>query len=527
MRGLVFALISLLPLPRFASPLPLKKIAVGYYVNWAQYRSQIGQYPPENINARHFTHIHFAFAGISPKTLQMHPTERNDVLMYKRVQKHLRRENPGVKILLSIGVNPAAERYCSFLPKSGLSTKPFRIPSLFSNTISIPDEFSSLQEAARICTSFIGACTGITETPKAPKCINSNRRTCPSRSLTIPSALYFYLNAPGGYLVQEGIQQVTTYQKVCRNQTRMFAPGAMVESDISDAEAGKIAKNAIAYSYEHGFDGIEIHLNTPPPLPGSRTEKSNVGKKKGEKNALWVGKLVRAFGKEILVWKSKEKNNHRRQGFLLSAAVGAGTDAEIQMISNHGVFSYISLLAFDRAGCWEPGVRVHCPLYRDNARKNQWRHRMEDPRGVSIDETINRWHRYGVPSNKTVLVLPLFARTWTLEGGSKGNVQLGFTNGFCGLPGPITREAGMLSYYEAKLLSQMEGSSVFYDEGTDSILIITSQGQLVSFDGRQTLEKKVEYALSNGLSGVGLWSIDMDSQVRPISKMIAGKLNIV
>jgi len=81
---------------------------IGYFPNWAQYRSGSCQYVPEDINPFLYTHINYAFAYIDGSTYELIPTEWNDQStdwsegMYARVQD-LKKRNPNLKTLLSVG----------------------------------------------------------------------------------------------------------------------------------------------------------------------------------------------------------------------------------------------------------------------------------------------------------------------------------------------------------------------------------------------------------------------------------------
>ena len=85
-----------------------KKI-VGYYTNWAQYRTAPAKFFPEDVDATLLTHICYAFAMIDAAN-QVVPFEWNDVNefnpaagMYARFHAHVRKQNPSIKTLISLG----------------------------------------------------------------------------------------------------------------------------------------------------------------------------------------------------------------------------------------------------------------------------------------------------------------------------------------------------------------------------------------------------------------------------------------
>lgn len=85
-----------------------KKI-IGYFTNWAQYRASPAKFFPEDIDATLLTHVCYAFAMINPRN-QVVPFEWNDVVdwnpaagLYARFHVHVRKQNPSIKTLISLG----------------------------------------------------------------------------------------------------------------------------------------------------------------------------------------------------------------------------------------------------------------------------------------------------------------------------------------------------------------------------------------------------------------------------------------
>jgi chitinase len=89
---------------------------IGYFENWAQYRTAGGRFLPDQIDPSHFTHINFAFGifgfitrSIDPQNPRLtgdftvQPVEWNDqTVLYPSLQQH-KQDNPALKTLLSIG----------------------------------------------------------------------------------------------------------------------------------------------------------------------------------------------------------------------------------------------------------------------------------------------------------------------------------------------------------------------------------------------------------------------------------------
>ena len=82
------------------------KRVVCYFANWAQLRQGKAKYVPENINAELCTHIFYAFANLDSASFEAVPgdvsVDVNDGY-YNRLQSVARKQNPEVKIILSLG----------------------------------------------------------------------------------------------------------------------------------------------------------------------------------------------------------------------------------------------------------------------------------------------------------------------------------------------------------------------------------------------------------------------------------------
>lgn len=81
------------------------KKLIGYYTNWSQYRTGGGgayQFFPENINAKLFTHLCYAFATVTA-AYEVAPFEWNDAEMYGRFHSVARSQNPNIMTSISIG----------------------------------------------------------------------------------------------------------------------------------------------------------------------------------------------------------------------------------------------------------------------------------------------------------------------------------------------------------------------------------------------------------------------------------------
>ncbi len=73
-------------------------LVVGYYTSWSSYEG----YKPDQIHAQRLTHIHYAFAEISPELTVRLADPDNDIQNFAAFQL-LKSRNPSLKVLISVG----------------------------------------------------------------------------------------------------------------------------------------------------------------------------------------------------------------------------------------------------------------------------------------------------------------------------------------------------------------------------------------------------------------------------------------
>lgn len=79
------------------------RIIVCYFVNWAQYRKDVGKFLPQNIDPSLCTHIYYAFTKVDPAGNTIKPIEWNDADALYPAVLALKQLKPKLKIILSIG----------------------------------------------------------------------------------------------------------------------------------------------------------------------------------------------------------------------------------------------------------------------------------------------------------------------------------------------------------------------------------------------------------------------------------------
>ena len=264
-------------------------------------------------------------------------------------------------------------------------------------------------------------------------------------------------------------------------------------------------KSSIDYAKKYGFDGIDLDWEYPAePERGGRLEDYT--------NFL---ALLREFRQAA------------GSGFLLTIASpavpkgGKSGDTFFQWLSEcaqyldwFNVMSYDYHGAFDNSGT--VGTGANAPLLKDS-----------EPGGTFfIKETVEAYLKANIPSEKIVLGLATYGRSYTVKGDADG---FGKPFSSAGPAGEATQTPGVLAYFEiVKRLSNGELDVKEWDEPTlTPYAYSTSTGLWVTYDNTKSLSYKVSYLIQEELGGAMVWAIDMDdfSQGSPLMSKIKETLD--
>lgn len=260
------------------------------------------------------------------------------------------------------------------------------------------------------------------------------------------------------------------------------------------ANREKFITSSIYLARDNDFDGIDIDWE----YPGFAEQG---GKPEDKANFILLLKEMRGA-------IDSERLTGSRKKLLLTIAVGIGFD-KIEVgydIPNiYQYVEYIALMSYDLHGSWDKKTYSHTPIYAIEG---------VDEDSIDYKYTIsyglNLWVKGGTPRNKLVMGLALYGRCWSLESSAPGQGILSNAKGNA-TEGEWTRTAGFLAYFEISRMAQ-SGGVVSYDSRSRSSYI-QKGNQWCSYDEKQNLMEKVNYAMSEGLSGIMFWAVDQDEYI--------------
>ncbi|KAB7499949.1 putative chitinase 3, partial [Armadillidium nasatum] len=187
---------------------------------------------------------------------------------------------------------------------------------------------------------------------------------------------------------------------------------------------------------------------------------------------------------------------------------------------------FINVMTYDFHGHWEDVIGHNAPLFPLEIASSY-------AKKLTVDYSVKSWIKEGAPSQKLMLGMPTYGRSFMLKNETEFDVGSPAIGG--GREGRYTQEAGFLSYYEVCDFLFEDNTTLVWDN--EQYVPFAYKGdQWVGFDDERSYGEKVYgytyihiYVLlyrnigiqmyirlqmtwlkETGLGGVMIWSVDMD-----------------
>ncbi|KAK4878385.1 hypothetical protein RN001_010891 [Aquatica leii] len=231
-------------------------------------------------------------------------------------------------------------------------------------------------------------------------------------------------------------------------------------------------RSCLSFVQKYGFDGIDLNWEYPCQRGGNFKDKDNLS--------------------QLLKEMRQEFNKH---GYLLTMAVGAGESIadvsyDIPRLSQY--LNYIFLMTYDFYTYVNGHTGANAPL------------RSRDQ--YNVEYCVNYWIRQGAVPSKLLLGIGGYGHSFTLANAS--NHGIGAASVGPGSPGPDSKTPGILQYCEILDLEKRGWRKEWSEE--QQVPYCYQGNQWVGYDDLKSIRKKVDFAKKTRLSGIMLWSVDMD-----------------
>lgn len=252
------------------------------------------------------------------------------------------------------------------------------------------------------------------------------------------------------------------------------------------ADAGKrkiFANNVVSFMREYGYDGVDIDWEYPGA--GDRG-----GKREDVDNYVLMMKELRqtfdASGSRFGITFTAPSSFWYLRWFDLPGLVK--------------YVDWINLMTYDLHGVWDRDnpigsiVQGHTNL-------------------TEIQLAAELFWRVGISPSKIVMGFGFYGRSFTLANPSCTTPGCPFSG--ASDKGPCTGEGGILGHYEIQAIlksatSRKRALTPVYDKKAAVKYVTFDKDQWVSFDDKETMKQKVQWANDVGLGGALIWASDLD-----------------
>lgn len=257
----------------------------------------------------------------------------------------------------------------------------------------------------------------------------------------------------------------------------------------SDEIKRKVFASSVAgFLQRYGFSGLHLDWNYPKCWQsdcskGPASDKPN------------LTKLLREIRTEL-----QRTNPKMKLGVAISGYKEIINEAyELAALSD--IVDYMTVMSYDYHGAWEGQTGHVSPLYgRQQDKYPQY----------NTDYTMQLLVKLGARREKLIMSIPFYGQSFTLANPSQRLVGEGVASSGPGEAGELTKQPGMLAYYEICQRIRKQKWQSGRDAERKSGPYAMSRDQWVGYEDPASVEAKARYAVNNDFGGIAAWTVDLD-----------------
>jgi chitinase len=272
----------------------------------------------------------------------------------------------------------------------------------------------------------------------------------------------------------------------------------------------RFTNSCIAFMREYGFDGIEIDWRYP--VSGGRSGNSNLPEDRAN-----LTLLLAEFRGQIEYWNERDDERYELS-VVMPAVEELLVNYELDLMPPY--VDWLSVTSYGFQGGWSEIASHAAPLHPNT----------RDPRGdvmqqeFNVEAAINAYLDAGVPAEKLVLGIPLYAQAWR---GVRPNDYFGLYEAVApGAPNG-TRDGGILYYRDLIPLFSDPQFVRFFDPETSAAWLYNEDERIgISYDNPESVQAKALFVRQRRMGGVMLWELAFDDDAHTILSTVHETLTI-
>lgn len=191
----------------------------------------------------------------------------------------------------------------------------------------------------------------------------------------------------------------------------------------------------------------------------------------------------------------------RRESLLLGVAISGYKEVILKaydLAEISEAADFITVMSYDYHGAWEGRTGHISPLYGQSDDKYPQ---------YNTDYTMKLLVKQGAQRNKLIVGVPFYGQSFTLRDTWDQLAGYGVPSRSPGKPGEITKQPGMLAYYEicdnirTKRWQATRAKAGPYAAKGD---------QWIGYDDIESVALKAKYVIDSGFGGIAAWTVDLD-----------------
>ncbi|PQE17112.1 glycosyl hydrolase family 18 protein [Rutstroemia sp. NJR-2017a BBW] len=258
----------------------------------------------------------------------------------------------------------------------------------------------------------------------------------------------------------------------------------------NDANIDTFVKNLLAFLSHYGFDGVDFDWE----YPGAPDRGGNSGDAAGYLKLLQKFRVAQFYAKTDYVTSFTVPTSFY---YLQNYATPDDTSNNPNLFVMASLVDFINVMSYDLHGTWDgPKDQIgNVVLAHTNL--------------TEIEQAFALFWRIGIKPDVFNLGVGFYGRSYQLTDPSCYQPGCLFSGG--AKAGPCTKTSGILSYKEIMDIMTQNDITPVWDR-VDAVKYLTWNDKYwVSFDDEDTFQQKIEWANSQGIGGLSVWAIDLDT----------------